>query len=261
MRSCARRRRALFGKQRMEPGMGIPGPKALKRWDSALPVFIGGADLLADSSGVAFWPAHHAAGLRSSPGERLRLRATRRVPATLRAQTLIRLAKAITLHEVRRVIALGDSFHSAQAVDGLDGAQSTRLPRFKPGASGSGLPGTTIEQFRKRRRRDVCGELILDGIALRHTPAAFTGAGEIAGHLHPAARLALNGSVLRRRCFVSDARRMILPAFGALAGGLNILDKAFNDLFCAGSDTIDVHVLGNGHVFCGSPRFLISDRR
>src|SRR4051812_31799259 len=117
MRSCARRRRALFGKQRMEPGMGIPGPKALKRWDSALPVFIGGADLLADSSGVAFWPAHGTllvSDLHLEKGSAYARRGVFLPPYDTR-ETLIRLAKAITLYEVRRVVALGDSFHSAQA--------------------------------------------------------------------------------------------------------------------------------------------------
>ena len=212
---------------------------------------------------MAFWPAHGTllvSDLHLEKGSAYARRGVFLPPYDTR-ETLIRLAKAITLYEVRRVIALGDSFHSAQAVDGLDAGAVDQIAALQTGREWVWITGNHDRAIPKRLGGDVCGELILDGIALRHTPAAFTGAGEIAGHLHPAARLALNGSVIRRRCFVSDAHRMILPAFGALAGGLNILDKAFNDLFCAGSDTIDVHMLGNGHVFSVSPRFLISDRR
>ena len=54
---------------------------------------------------------------------------------------------------------------------------------------------------------------------------------EIAGHLHPAARLSLHGTSLRRPCFVGNGLRLVMPAFGAYAGGLNILDVAFEPLF------------------------------
>ena len=54
---------------------------------------------------------------------------------------------------------------------------------------------------------------------------------EIAGHLHPVARIARRGEVIRRRCFATDGKRLVMPAFGAYAGGLNVLDEAFAPLF------------------------------
>jgi metallophosphoesterase superfamily enzyme len=63
----------------------------------------------------------------------------------------------------------------------------------------------------------------------RHEP---TGAiGEIAGHLHPKARVATRGRAMERRCFASDGERAIMPAFGAYAGGLSIRDRAFAKIF------------------------------
>ena len=35
------------------------------------------------------------------------------------------------------------------------------------------------------------------------------------------------GARVRRRCFVTDGERIVLPAFGAYAGGLNVLDAAY----------------------------------
>ena len=55
--------------------------------------------------------------------------------------------------------------------------------------------------------------------------------GQVAGHLHPCARIKGRIASVRRRCFVTDGERLILPAFGAYAGGLNVLDAAFNGLF------------------------------
>ena len=55
--------------------------------------------------------------------------------------------------------------------------------------------------------------------------------GEVAGHLHPCARVKGRGGSVRRRCFVTDGERLILPAFGAFAGGLNVRDAAFRGLF------------------------------
>jgi hypothetical protein len=71
----------------------------------------------------------------------------------------------------------------------------------------------------------------LAGLAFIHEPAAGTARGEVAGQLHPSARVAGPGRSVRRRCFVTDGERMVLPAFGAYAGGLNIRDAAFRPLF------------------------------
>jgi len=91
-------------------------------------------------------------------------------------------------------------------------------------------------------RGEVCSEVILAGMTLRHAPREARITHEIAGHLHPAARVSLYGHTIRRPCFIGNGRRLVLPAFGAYTGGLNVLDAAFMPLF--GPDGHNVIVLG-----------------
>jgi metallophosphoesterase superfamily enzyme len=66
--------------------------------------------------------------------------------------------------------------------------------------------------------------------------------GEIAGHLHPVARVAQRGRAVSRRCFAGDGRRLVMPAFGAYTGGVNVRNEAIFGLF--GSLTFTAHMLG-----------------
>ena len=75
----------------------------------------------------------------------------------------------------------------------------------------------------------VASEVAIGPITFRHEP---TGAqGEIAGHLHPKARVPTRGRSVERRCFACDGERAVMPAFGAYAGGLSIRDRAFEKVF------------------------------
>jgi hypothetical protein len=73
-------------------------------------------------------------------------------------------------------------------------------------------------------------------------------AGEVAGHLHPKASVRLRGRRLTRRCFITDDLRLVLPAFGAYAGGLDVADPAFAAIF---PGPFKVYLLGQDkvHVF------------
>ena len=66
----------------------------------------------------------------------------------------------------------------------------------------------------------------------------------------------MRGRAVRRRCFVTDGQRLVMPAFGAYAGGLNVRDRAFEPLF-AGSFT--AHLLGDGRVFAIGKGMLARD--
>jgi metallophosphoesterase superfamily enzyme len=103
----------------------------------------------------------------------------------------------------------------------------------------------------------VAAEITVAGITLRHDPRPGAATHEIAGHFHPAARLVLNGTSLRRPCFVGNGLRLIVPAFGAYAGGLNILDAAFEPLF--GGDGLSVWMLGHEGLYPIAPRLLRDD--
>jgi hypothetical protein len=96
-------------------------------------------------------------------------------------------------------------------------------------------------------------EFSIGGLILRHEPQAGACRGEIAGHLHPVARVVSRSGSVRRRCLISDGERCVLPAFGAFAGGLNVRDAAFEPLF--GSRRKTAHVLGRSGVYPISERF------
>ena len=89
--------------------------------------------------------------------------------------------------------------------------------------------------------------LAVGRLTFRHEPAAAPAEGEIAGHLHPAARVVGQGRSVRRRCFAGDGYRLILPAFGAYAGGLDVFDPAFDGLFAAAS--FRAYMLGEERVY------------
>ena len=78
-------------------------------------------------------------------------------------------------------------------------------------------------------------DMTLGQLRLTHEPEPLSPDddrhGEVAGHLHPAVRVAAYGRGVRRPCFVTDGRRIVLPAFGAFTGGLNVRDPAVADLF------------------------------
>ena len=78
---------------------------------------------------------------------------------------------------------------------------------------------------------EIADEAALDGLNLRHEPSPHPVAGEAAGHLHPCAKISSAGRSVRRRCFATDGARIILPAFGAYAGGLNLKDAAYAGMF------------------------------
>jgi hypothetical protein len=131
------------------------------------------------------------------------------------------------------VVFLGDSFHDRDGDGRLTPADAARLCATVTGralvwVTGNhdpvgprGLPGETAKM------------LGLGALRLVHEPAEGAASGEVAGHLHPCARVTARGASVRRRCFVTDGERVVLPAFGALAGGLNVRHPAFRPLFPA----------------------------
>ncbi|HVV33284.1 MAG TPA: ligase-associated DNA damage response endonuclease PdeM [Vitreimonas sp.] len=100
--------------------------------------------------------------------------------------------------------------------------------------------------------RDV---LKIGALTLRHEPSDDA-QGEIAGHLHPCARVVGRGRSVRRRCFATDGRRLIMPSFGAFTGGLNIFDEAFAPIFPDGAHAL---MLGRARVVPANQARLIGD--
>lgn len=145
--------------------------------------------------------------------------------------TLERLEAEVAALRPDRIVLMGDTFHDRWAEDRLTAEITERLGFLGQGRAVVWLAGNHDPDPPRGLPGEVCEDLFLGQLALTHEPHAGTAPGEVAGHLHPVATVAGYGARVRKRCFVTDGRRMILPAFGAYAGGLNVTDPAFAGLF------------------------------
>jgi DNA ligase-associated metallophosphoesterase len=145
--------------------------------------------------------------------------------------TLRRLAAEAEQLAPRAVVLLGDTFHDRTSEERLAADDAERLRALAAGRSLIWVVGNHDADGPRGLPGEIADELELGGLTLRHEPQPGQQPGEAAGHLHPCARVVSARGSVRRRCFVSDGERIVLPAFGAYAGGLSIRDKAFAGLF------------------------------
>ena len=206
-------------------------------------VDIAGVTLLADLSGALFWDEQRLLVVSDLHLEKGSSFATRGVllPPYDTAATLARLAAVILRHDPRIVIALGDSFHDRSAHQRLPGSDREALVALQARRDWIWISGNHDPALPSNLGGVVATEIAIGQIAFRHEP---TGAiGEVAGHLHPKARVSTRGRSVERRCFACDGERAVMPAFGAYTGGLNIRDAAFAKIF--GTPGFMAHVLGD----------------
>ena len=143
--------------------------------------------------------------------------------------TLSRLERDLRTTGASHLICLGDSFHRDEGTNTLLPEDKKRLSTVIDGREWIWLAGN--HDPTPHDLGGICrGELELGGLVLSHEPNRHR-QNQIAGHLHPAARVKINGRSVRRPCFVHDKRLMILPAYGVSTGSLNILSDAFDGLF------------------------------
>lgn len=198
-------------------------------------------------SGALHWPEMDALLVADLHLEKLSsfARSGRLLPPYDTGMTLSRLEADIAATGARRVVALGDSFHTPHGPHTLPQSDHKRLSSLLARTEWTWLSGNhdPVPHALGGRCR---AELAVSGYRLRHHPAPGV-AGLIAGHLHPAARIALNGKSTRRPCFVWDETLLILPAYGASTGSLNILSPAFSGLF--DRRTMQVLMTGRDRVY------------
>jgi uncharacterized protein len=213
----------------------------------------------ADMSGALYWPSEDAlivADLHLEKGSSYAERGQLLPPYDTRA-TLQRLAEALDRYQAATVIALGDSLHDERAIRRIALEDLEILQILQEDREWIWVTGNHDPNISERLGGTVVGEIEVEGITLRHMPAAGDVTHEIAGHMHPAARLSLHGYSIRRPCFVGNGRRLVLPAFGSYAGGLNILEAAFDPLF--GNDGLRVWMLGQEGLYPVAARLLRGD--
>jgi DNA ligase-associated metallophosphoesterase len=207
---------------------------------------IAGVCMLADLSGALFWQEQRllvVSDLHLEKGSSFAKRGVL-LPPYVTVAALGRLAAVIARHVPRLVIALGVSFHDRSAHERLSAHDREALSAMQARRDWIWISGNHDPALPSDLGGVVASEVAIGPIVFRHEP---TGAvGEIAGHLHPKARVATRGRSMERRCFASDGERAVMPAFGAYTGGLSIRDVAFAKIF--GAPGFLAHVLGDNRV-------------
>jgi uncharacterized protein len=214
------------------------------------------ATLALDQSGALWWPAEQTLVVADMHLEKGSAYARRGqlLPPYDSAVTLAQLTRLVARLRPRRLIALGDSFHDVQAGERMDHAVADALTTLAAGLDMVWIAGNHDPEIPAFLPGARLAELVLGPLTFRHEPLLAAAPGEIAGHLHPAAKVISDKGSLRRKAFVTDGTRLLLPAFGAYAGGLNLKDAAIARLF--DGDRLIAYVCGRTRVYPVGPRRL-----
>ncbi|HRF08170.1 MAG TPA: ligase-associated DNA damage response endonuclease PdeM [Xanthobacteraceae bacterium] len=216
----------------------------------------GGARLLADCSGALYWPAERTLIVSDLHLEKASFYASRGVmlPPYDTAATLAELAKVIDYYRPARVIALGDNFHDRDGGARLSGESRTKIFALQQGREWIWITGNHDPETIENIGGDFAETFEKSSLTFRHLPG--TTELEVIGHFHPVARVSVRGRTLRRRCFASSERRLVLPAFGSFTGGFNIRDLSFASLM--GGDFF-AHMLGGERLFSFAAAHCLPD--
>lgn len=229
------------------------------RFSATSETAVRGERVVCDARGVAWFPEMRLLAVSDLHLEKGSRQARRgyMLPPYDTAATLARLGAVIADYDPAMVVSLGDSFDDIGGAARMPAIYRDQLLALMKGRDWfwvagnhdpekpADLPGATVQ------------ELGIGGIVFRHEPSAGRLAGEIAGHLHPGARIVQRGRSVRRRCFAADGNRLIMPAFGTFTGALNVLDRAFANLFCP--DNFVAYMLGTDRVYPMDRRLLRAD--
>jgi len=222
-------------------------------------VTVSGRVMVADQSGSLYWPSENALIIADMHLEKGSHYATKgqMLPPYDTHTTLLALAKAIDNYDADNIIALGDSFHDAQGPSRMTQKDREILAILQEDRDWYWVTGNHDPVLPETIGGVVLNDLTIGGLTLRHEPIPGPITHEIAGHMHPAAKISLYGHTLRRPCFIGNGRRLILPAFGAYTGGLNVLHQAFQPLF--GNDGFNVCMMGHEGLYPVATRLLRED--
>ena len=206
-----------------------------------------------DLSGALFWRAAETlifADLHFEKGSSF-ARHGRHLPPYDTGTTLARIEALLERYGPKRVICLGDSFHDLEAGERMSGGDTARLQALSAAFDWIWVNGNHDPSIPPQFGGRSVESLDVGGTVFRHAMNDADCAVEISGHFHPKATIAARGRHLTRPCFVYDERRVVLPAFGAFTGGLNVADNAFLPRFPSG---FKVAVLGQRKVHWFSSR-------
>jgi len=222
-------------------------------------VGVAGITLVADSAGSLYWPEEGlllVADLHLEKGSSFARRGML-LPPYDTTETLARLARVIAHYAPRLVIALGDSFHDRHGHSRLSVADRSSLTALQRGRDWVWITGNHDPDPAEGIGGSFGATLCIGMLRFRHEPSCNAPEGEIAAHLHPVARIVQRGRAVSRRCFVTNGKALVMPAFGAFTGGLNIRDRAFATVF--GARKFTAHMLGENRLYAFAASRCLSD--
>ena len=222
-------------------------------------VLVANVTLVADPAGALYWPDERLLAVADLHLEKGSAFASRGVllPPYDTASTLARLGCLIERYGPHLVIALGDSFHDRGGFARMHDDDRLVLRTLQRSRDWVWIAGNHDPKPVGNIDGRFAASLAIGPLTFRHQPSVASSDGEIAGHLHPLARIVRRGRAIRRRCFAGDGRRLVMPAFGAFAGGLNVRDRAITALFSLPDFT--AHLLGKHRLYAVTAACCLPD--
>ena len=224
------------------------------------PISLAGATFLADLNGALLWPDESTLVVADLHLEKGSSYASRKraqfLPPYDTSATIGRLEQLLATHAPKRVICLGDSTHDSGAAERMDAANAERIAAMTGGRDWIWITGNHDPEPPANWGGTVLREVAIGNVVLRHQAGVGTPDDEtceISGHFHPTASVRTRLARVSGRCFALDGRRLVLPAFGAYTGGLNVLDPAIARLFDL---AFDVVMMGRRRLFAFSSAAL-----
>jgi len=199
-----------------------------------------------DPSGLMIWPDQRTAivaDLHLEKGSYF-AHGGQMLPQQESVETLEKLHKALEMSGCEKLILLGDSFHDEQGFQRLSDEARSLFDLMKERYKVIWVTGNHDGSFVPDDMQ-AYDELQIENITFRHE-AVHGATYEISGHYHPKATLKLRGTRVSRPCFVANQNRIILPAFGALTGGLDVTSEEISTLFEA---SFDAFLLGQRKIY------------
>lgn len=188
-----------------------------------VPLSFAGHEFLALAEAALYWPAHGALLVADLHFEKASwyARFGQFLPPHDSDATLDMIEALVARTGARAVWSLGDSFHDADGAARLEPRTRARLHSLTERMDWTWITGNHDAGVADMPGGRRVAEAQVGGIWLRHEAEADDPRPEISGHFHPKLRLSLRGRHVSRRCFVGSATKLILPALGALTGGLD----------------------------------------
>ena len=201
---------------------------------------IGGEMLMPLAEAALWWPARRTlivSDLHLEKGSSFAARG-QMLPPYDTASTLRVVETLVETWHPETVISLGDSFHDPRAETRMDEAARGRVRALTAACDWIWVEGNHDPDPPQHLGGRAVNLLHQGALVFRHEPTGEVG--EIAGHLHPVAKITTRHRALRRKCFISDGQRLVMPSLGAFTGGLNVLDAAFDPLFEPGGRMVSM---------------------